>query len=85
MSAALEVAPYAAGITGAVLVCLGAGVLIAKVIGAGNGPDEACPEWVVEDPNGSEWPYAGPVWRPCPHRLPCPIHTPSRRRHGRQA
>lgn len=79
MRTALEILPYAAGITGAVLACLGAGALIAKIIGAGNGPDLPCPEWVsVDDARGR------PVWAACPHRLPCPLHTDSRRSRGRQ-
>lgn len=72
----LEVAPYAAGFTLAALACLGAGVLIAKIIGAGNGPDRPCPEWVAGDDEAGR-----PVWRSCPHRLPCPIHHPTRRSH----
>lgn len=82
MTAALDVLPYAVGFTAAALACLGAGVLIAKIIGAGNGPDLPCPGRVtVDDADAPD----RPIWAPCPHRLPCPIHSPSRRSRGRQA
>ena len=87
MTPALEVLPYAVGFTLAALACLGAGVLIAKAL---TGPadwtvDDPCDEWIVAVVLSKDRPPSGEIWRPCPHRRPCPLHdTDSRRTRGRQ-